>query len=170
MKKIIPVILLLISTISNAAQYKVDPFEIVTSAPIKSHEILNGPFKDVHVFQVGQNVGGSASFTNSFTFNLTGKIENFRAVINNTHELLLSVIHDAKGTVSTLSGVFSALSSGPNDNHFLQISGNAINASYGGNININPVGAVPVPAAVWLFGSAFAGLLGLTKRSRKRGI
>jgi hypothetical protein len=131
---------------------------------------VDGQFQHLWQFQVSPNNGGSASITNSSVdFNITGRIDKFSAIIDNTFELILTQTKEM-GIVSTLSGVFGKLSSGPNDNHFLVVRGIANNASYGGNININPVNAVPVPAAVWLFGSAFAGLIGLAKRIRNHGI
>jgi hypothetical protein len=39
------------------------------------------------------------------------------------------------------------------------------NADYTLNVQ-SPVSAVPVPAAVWLFGTAMMGLLGLRRKSR----
>ncbi len=49
--------------------------------------------------------------------------------------------------------------------HWLTTGGYVINTGID-NIRTGSVSAVPVPAAIWLFGSGLMGLLGLNKRSR----
>jgi hypothetical protein len=38
---------------------------------------------------------------------------------------------------------------------------------YNANFNLQGVSAVPVPAAVWLFGSSLLGLVGIARRKKK---
>ena len=40
------------------------------------------------------------------------------------------------------------------------------NVTISGNISFDEVSAVPVPAAVWLFGTALIGLVGLSRRRK----
>ena len=40
------------------------------------------------------------------------------------------------------------------------------NATFGGTVTVTSVSAVPVPAAVWLFGSGLLGLVGVARRKR----
>jgi len=47
-----------------------------------------------------------------------------------------------------------------------QFSSYKFNGFYGWAVRAGDVSAVPVPAAVWLFGSGFIGLLGLARRKR----
>jgi hypothetical protein len=47
-----------------------------------------------------------------------------------------------------------------------QFRANEGNSVYGWAVRSGDVGAVPVPAAVWLFGSGLIGLLGLARRKR----
>jgi len=53
----------------------------------------------------------------------------------------------------------------PGGNYFLNISGTGGGtAGYGGDLTTTPIGAVPVPGAVWLFGTGIAGLALLRRR------
>jgi hypothetical protein len=148
-----------------AATYNLIPNPISTSAPFSAGPV-NGQFSDTFKFRVVPNSGGSTSLTN-IGFDLRGGIINdFKAVINGTINLVLERTTVNGGAVlSVLSQTFGALDA--NIEHSLVVSGNAVNASYGGNIAIKQVGAVPVPGAVWLFGSALVGLFGVGKRRPK---
>ncbi len=42
-------------------------------------------------------------------------------------------------------------------------------ANYSGNLAIQGASAVPVPAALWLFGSALVGLMGVSGRKKNVG-
>ena len=53
------------------------------------------------------------------------------------------------------------------DNHSLTVNGNQLILSDTAGIDVaefTRVSAVPVPAAVWLFGSGFLGLVGVARR------
>jgi len=60
---------------------------------------------------------------------------------------------------------FSADGGNSFDSLFNLAEGSTLNL--GVYVELNRVSAVPVPAAVWLFGSALIGLAGITRRSRK---
>ena len=53
---------------------------------------------------------------------------------------------------------------GPNDGDVLASWSRGNSGSY--TINISPTGVVPVPAAVWLFGSGLLGLVGIARRKK----
>lgn len=147
-----------------AATYTITPDPIKTSAGFSAGPV-NGIGTDTFIFRVEPNTGGSASLTNvSIEFGVTGGMNSMEAWIDDTYKLVQSVSSNF-GYTTTLSSVFPSLSS--TVDHKLIVNYNAVNASYGGNINISPVGAVPVPAAVWLFGSALAGLVGVGRRKQK---
>ncbi len=150
--------------ITEAATYTVTPNPIVTSASFNSQGPVNGAFSDTWKFTVGSNSGGNSSVTNA-SFSSNGAISNFAAVIDNAINFTLSTQSLGGGNVLTLlSGSFGSLSVGA---HTLVVSGNASNASYGGNIVIDSApSGVPVPAAIWLFGSALVGLMGVSGRKK----
>ncbi len=124
---------------------------------------LSGAFEDSYTFTVpSNNIGGSFSVTNSFVVRTNaGFIENFVATLDGVSFTGPAVI---PGTQVLSFDLASALASGV---HELVVSGvgvavNGRTASYGGSIQIDT--AVPVPAAVWLFGSALVGLFGAKRR------
>ncbi len=126
---------------------------------------LSGSFSDTYTFTVpGNNIGGSFSVTNSFVVRTNaGFIENFVATLDGVAFTPVTV----PGTQLLSLDLAAALASGV---HELVVTGvgvavNGRTASYGGSIQID-TSEVPVPAAVWLFGSALAGLFG-TKRRRQ---
>ncbi|MEQ1637578.1 MAG: FxDxF family PEP-CTERM protein [Methylococcales bacterium] len=163
-KSVVLSIALMAPIVSEAATYNISPDPITTSASFAAGPV-NGVFSDTFNFNVVPNVGGSSSVTNIGFSLANGLITSFAAVIDGTINLVLSTTPTGTGAIlSVLSQTFGTLSTGA---HTLVVSGTAVNASYGGNININPVGAVPVPAAVWLFGSALVGLMGVSGRKKK---
>lgn len=167
MKKLVKTVVLSMALVapivSEAAIYNITPNPITTSASFSAGPV-NGDFKDTFNFSVVPNVGGSSSITN-IGFDLKGGlITSFSAVIDGTINLVLTQSTITGGAIlSVLSQTFGALSQGA---HTLVVTGTGINASYGGNLNISPVGAVPVPGAVWLFGSALVGLMGLSRKKK----
>ncbi len=88
----------------------------------------------------------------STTLNPAALISSFDAVITNpTHDINVSLLDN------------TMLAAG---NYTLQVLGKyagASGASYGGNLNLASV-PVPVPAAVWLLGSALAGVVATRRR------
>jgi hypothetical protein len=95
-------------------------------------------------------------------------------------DILYSLNGSAFASVSTLvpsllvangSGGYALgpLAIGPASPLQLIINGNGNNGSYNLNISsgaVTPPNAVPVPAAVWLFGSALMGLVGVSRRKK----
>lgn len=66
------------------------------------------------------------------------------------------------------SSTFSALLTA--GTYLLAILPSAANQAYDITISTAGATAVPVPAAVWLFGSAFLGMMGLVRRKAKPGL
>ena len=64
-----------------------------------------------------------------------------------------------------LGSSFGSLAAG---NYVLRVTGDilATQASYSGNLSIKAPTATPIPAAVWLFGSALIGLMGVSGRKK----
>lgn len=121
------------------------------------------------------NTGASISITNIFGNN----IQNIVGLGAAVYEKDTGVKYDFKVTTvlnEGLSVVSAVLNNLPTGSFILEVFGNNVaQGSYGADFNIsldrpvtNPnVGAVPVPGAVWLFGSALAGLIGMSGRSQK---
>ena len=115
-----------------------------------------GPFEDTYIFTAPDNTGINVSLTNTFIagFNsVIGKISDFSAKLDGVDLTLSS------------GAIFQLLSGGIGESplgfHALVISG-ASAGSYGVSIAV----ATPVPAALWLFGSAAIGLAGIVRRRR----
>ena len=113
-----------------------------------------GPFEDTYLFTAPDNIGINVSLTNTFIAGfgtVTGKIGDFSAKLNGVDLILSS------------DAIFQLLSGGIGESplgfHALVISGTSA-GSYGGSIAV----ATPVPAALWLFGSAAIGLAGIMRR------
>ena len=158
-KALAVITLTLVNVAANSATFTINPNPVETSAGFNNGPI-NGGFTDTWNFTVSKPVTGAASVTNIGINNTN--ISGFKAVIDGTYQLLTTT---ANGVLNTASGVFNLATGG----HYLTISGTGANgASYGGNLAVSTsVGAVPVPGAVWLFGSALAGLVGLTRKKAK---
>jgi hypothetical protein len=71
-----------------------------------------------------------------------------------------------KPSIKVLSTNLGVLAAG---NYIFRITGTvgATPSSYSGTLDIQGASAVPVPAAVWLFGSALIGVMGVSGRKKK---
>lgn len=119
-----------------------------------------GIFTDQWDFTVTDNGGIAASATN-VSIQTYGFITGFRGWLDGI-DLNLNAINASPITVQLLSGGLGGSLSGA---HTLIFSGDAgLGAGYGGSVSIAPLSAVPVPAAVWLMGSAMVGLFSFRKR------
>lgn len=165
--KYLTLALFLASMNVSAAVYQITPDPITTSAGFHNSTPVNGSFTDTYVFNVLQNDGGAVAVTNIQTQG-QGWITDMQVIIDGTIIATKDKIGGAAESIlNVLSTTFSSLTIGE---HQLVISGNAVNASYGGNLTIipanAPVGAVPIPGAVWLFGSALVGLMGFSRKKK----
>ena len=131
---------------------------------------IAGSFTDTFTFTTGANSGGSASvieISNTTVANIT----NMTAILDGLAFTPVSTgVYNTFELLPTGSGVnqFPVLTVGQ---HTITISGTVQNtgmASYGGTLNINPVAAVPLPAAIWLFGAAFTGLVVMVATNKKK--
>jgi len=141
---------------------------------------VGGTFFDQYLFQIlGTQLVTVASATNNFaTGGITGPlgIQNFTGAVYQivgAPDLLpggddilrfgpvpSTLFPSGLGQVLNGNGLLST------GNYYLAIAGNAgAQAGYGGDLSVSP-NAVPIPGAVWLFGSGLAGLVMLNKRRK----
>lgn len=65
------------------------------------------------------------------------------------------------GGITDLTGAFPPLEFDPNTHYYAFIAGGSVApVTVDVNLTVNSISAVPVPAAIWLFGSGLLGLLG----------
>lgn len=153
-------VVLVISAVSyqaNAATF--DLGAVYDSTSIGNTFKGNGPFSDTYLFVAPDNGGITASATSSFNIDLktgktSNKIKDFSAFLDGVKLSLSSI-----GTFQFLTGSLPASVLGF---HALEITGSSA-GSYGGSI---AVAQTPIPAAMWLFGSALMGLIGATRRKK----
>ncbi len=132
---------------------------MVTDNATFGNKGVNRTFSDTYTFSVPADSTTAVSITNAFVFDV-GKIVNFVAKLDGN---ALTLDQDTDRNV--LRGLFNNLAA--NVVHSLIITGADVGpgtSSYGGSIQIVNNSAVPVPAAIWLFGSALMGLTGLRRR------
>lgn len=123
----------------------------------------NGPFSDDWNFTVGPNTGGAANVTITGIGSLN--LSDLKASILGAGDLKLLFSNVSNELLGLSFGILNPGS------YTLQVTGNTFGSttdshSYSGNLSIGNVAAVPVPAAVWLFGSAIAGLIGISRRKK----
>jgi len=96
------------------------------------------------------NVWNISTFDNAFSYNDFLKLTNVHESVNGTGELLLSGDLSITGLWATMLGA---------------------DTSVVGSFNLNNApSAVPVPAAVWLFGTGLIGLVGVGKRKKTQAV
>ena len=126
-------------------------------------------FTDTYKFSTGIDVKSVAVSITNVAINFgklsVGVIDNFTAKLDGETLELQQV---SAGYI--LAKVLSGAQAVDKTDHELEISGiipgGNESGSYGGNITLTPVvlPSVPVPAAIWLFGSALMGLVGMKRR------
>lgn len=157
MNKLFAVVSLVLAAFSFQANAATDLGLITLSKDFSN--TVSGAFSDTYNFSTLPNseIGVSATNVSISLFGKTfGKITDFSAILNGTAlQLTTTTVDNAIAYVLT-GNVFGGT------NHSLVISGNAGNgASYGGSI---AVAQTPIPAAVWLFGSALMGVMGIRRK------
>lgn len=140
-------------------------FENTITSPID----VDQPFSDTWNFTTPANVNSVAiSITNvaiNFGKFTVGAINNFQAKFNG-EALEFEEVGSDFVLVKVLSGAYSVSQT----SHVLEITGvvpaGNLTGSYGGNMTVAAaeLPKIPVPAAVWLFGSALLGLFGIGRR------
>jgi hypothetical protein len=163
MKKLFVVLGLAMSAVSfqaSAANFTLDLTDFSETFGKK----VTGAFSHDYSFTVPSNLGGSAHLGNT-TFSGLQKILGFGASLDG-----VGFTAEKDGNVFELH-LNEFLSLATNATHHLIVSGTGItgkSASYGGTIAIveeqSPGAVTPIPAAVWLFGSALMGLMGVKRR------
>ncbi len=178
MKKIIAVIMLLFGTQAHAGSFLTSvqhPYEI---GSIFNLDIIGTGFT-TNVDGGGVNLSFDQTVLNVLSVNIDESVWNIGSagIIDNAAGMVDRIIVDTSTTVSgdfvVATIEFEAIGLG---NSWLRLTELATNPwTSGGNL-ISPefidttvaVTAVPVPAAVWLFGSGLLGLFGFAKRKTIR--
>ena len=121
----------------------------------------SGAFTDDYLFSVNPTGGGSLYVNISWNGVSVSNITGLNAQI--VSFLPLSNVPLPITGYELLAGTATSIPTGGYD---LRVSGTITGAvaNYSGNLSISPITATPVPAAVWLFGSALVGMFGVSRR------
>ncbi len=156
-------------SLSIGANASIDHGNIGTLGPAGSNATLfinsnfqNGPVDDIYFFTI--STGGIPSIvvasSTSIVLPTTFEIENFTASLTDASGTNLTALAGSGATtdaISVLDGVV----------YGLLLQGNAIGNFGGAATSVLAITAVPVPASIWLLGSALFGLVGASSRSRR---
>lgn len=123
---------------------------------------VSGSFSDTFTFQTSANNGIGVSATN-VSINYSSFIKNFSGFLDGVALNFKSETTQFPGVGKIIANFLVGSGSGSGQ-HTLVISGlTDKDASYGGSI---AVAQTPIPAAIWLFGSAAMGLMGMSRRKK----
>lgn len=135
----------------TAADMTLNSILLATTDPIDNGSQFPGPWDPVSSFFTGVDAAGpgfiSGLFVGSFG-SVSGDAPVARLIFTLGTGVTNSVINLSE---AALGGTWSDLSGGPIANNYF-------------GATINPAAVVPVPAAVWLFGSGLLGLVGVARR------
>ncbi len=160
MKKLVVVLSLAMAAFSFQASAATLDLGTINSSKDFGNTV-SGSFVDTFTFFVPSNNGVGVSATNvgiKFNKQIWGLISDFSATLNGI-ALNLTSTAVSNGIFQTL---FTSTSGSAAGSHTLVFTGTG-NGSYGGAI---AVAQTPIPAAIWLFGSALAGLTGMSRRKK----
>ncbi len=159
----------------NSSKMGVTPYEGVQHAELNSHGIDNHYADGVAPFSLYQEIATTAGQTYqlSFAYRARSSSDESFWVGASTDTIFEPTGNDASsswlmddhvtGQWSTFTDTFVATSS-LSTVYFLTLNPTGTVGNFVDNVSVS---AVPVPAAVWLFGSAFAGLIGFGRRKTK---
>ncbi len=117
---------------------------------------LKGAFSDTYTFTVPNNIGASAFVGNTFKI-ASQKIADFKATLDGVSFGSAVLIGKSQFLTKEFDSLATAIT------HTLVISGTALKLTgYAGHIDIAM--PTPIPAVVWLFGSALASLACVRRR------
>ncbi len=105
----------------------------------------------------GETVNENAFFTLAFTHDAAGNITSLGLQTVAANPDLVNQMIYGDCSVGSLMGQAKGCMAG-------EPTGSSLMAATAGSLEITQVAAVPVPGAVWLFGSALMGLLGVNRR------
>jgi len=155
MKKLLVVLGLAMAALSfQASAATIDLGNITTAETFGGVFKGKGPFSQTFTFTVPNNQGIGASITNAAIqvgAAIKGQIANFAATLDGQAMTLSStglfqlLMKDLPGSIA--------------GSHTIVVTGTSA-GSFGGSV----VAQTPIPAAVWLFGSAIMGLMGMSRR------
>ena len=153
MKKLLIVLGLAMAAFSFQASAATINLGMVTNTANIAGNLTGPSFLDTWDFTIpGTSVVGITAV--NVSFEISGLIQDFAATLDGTDLFLLPA-----GLSQFLLGVDFAAASGA---HQLVITGSSA-GSYTGGI---AVAQTPIPAAIWLFGSALMGLTGVSRRKK----
>jgi len=138
-----------------------DATAIISTSSVEVTGVVTGSFADEGI------ADGTAATYSGFTFNPTGPVADLWSVGSFTFDLTSMVVEFQSSSTLLMSGSGVVSSTDANlEDSFMEWTFSANQA--GGNLNSSSSAeaAVPVPAAVWLFGSGLLGLVGVA-RGRK---
>ena len=145
-----------ISTVSWQASAATVDLGLINDTATFENNLLKGNFSDTWTFTVPTNIGASAFVGNTFKL-VSQKISNFQATLNGISFGGATLVGKNQFLTKEFDGLDTSFV------HTLVISGFAPSLTgYAGHIDI-AAPEVPVPGAVWLFGSGLAGLIALRK-------
>lgn len=131
-----------------------------------SNKPVNGRFEDKWEFTVTQpsQFAGSVTTIGVGTGLQYTELRDFTAILDSDlpNQLYFDYYEDRVTGGTMLYLTLPELSLG---NHSITVRGNNYNGSYGGDISVaGNVTQTPIPAGIWLFGSAVACIAGVSKR------
>jgi hypothetical protein len=167
MKKVLVVLGLAMSAFSfqaSAATFNLgavnDDFNFSHKLTTADKDVSTKTFSDTWNFTAPANGGIGVSATNTW-LKLISEIQNFSATLDGIDlDKSSSTIILPNGVNSTTQVLLGGIFGSAAGHHKLVISGTTV-GSYGGSI---AVAQTPIPAAIWLFGSALMGLTGMSRR------
>lgn len=166
MKHVLLVISLALVGLSFQASAATKDLGMITDNETFGNKSVATGFSDTYTFMVPDNIETTISLTNSFSGpNRDGFITGFSASVNGGPAFTLT----PNTSSQLLEAAFSDLAA--NVAHSLLVTGTDVlgrgTGSYGGSFQLSiNTSEVPVPAAIWLFGSALLGLTGLKRRQQ----
>jgi hypothetical protein len=127
-----------------------------------------GSTSDQLVGSYGNFIPKGTILNDNWKFNLAdtsvASIElNVLEFINSTFNILVTLDGNLLTFTNGLWTFADILSAG---DHTINISGKVVRKNGNLNLSVGTIPQVPVPAALWLFGSAVLGLLGLSSRKK----
>lgn len=121
----------------------------IGTVTLGNSSIANGSFADTWNFSMPANAGAMQFNAPNFT-----NIQGFSASLNGAAPLLIQSIAQWP----------ASLNLAPGSSNSLVLSGNAGPGTAAYSVDMTPVSNVPVPAAIWLMGSALVGLVSFGRR------
>ncbi len=156
MKYLLVVLGFVLSSLSWQANAAAVDLGLINDTATFENNHLLGKFADTYTFTVPSNIGASAFVGNTFKI-ASQKIADFQATLDGVSFGSAVLIGKNQFLTKEFDSLTTAIT------HTLVITGNALKLTgYAGHIDI--AAQTPIPAVVWLFGSALASLACIRRR------